>query len=284
MALGIARQHLLIDLDDSSVGTMALDFGLKGQRVLVTASSSGIGYAAAEALLKEGARVVVNSSNAGKLESARARLEDLGEVHSVVADLASKEGLEGLVRESVSRLGGIDVLVYVTGSPKPGRFLDFGYEDWRHASDLLVVGPAYLAKLVADEMISASTRGRMVFLSSYVIKEPLLTIALSSVCRAAVLSLVRTLGRELSPRGIRVNGIMPGYIRTGRIDQLAQDSAKKRGIKPEDWVKEVESEIPMGRIGSPQELANAILFLSSDLSSYVSGATIPVDGALLRSI
>jgi 3-oxoacyl-[acyl-carrier protein] reductase len=263
---------------------MPLNSGLKGQRVLVTASSSGIGYAAAEAFLREGARVVINSSNGEKLSSARARLATLGEVHAVVANLSSKDELERLVRESVSSLGGIDALVYVTGSPKPGRFLEFSYEDWRTASDLLVVSPAYLAKLVADQMIRTGTSGRMVFLSSWVIKEPLLTIALSSVCRAAMLSLVRTLGRELGPKRIRVNGILPGYIKTGRIDQLAQDSAKRRGIKPEDWIKEVENEIPVGRIGSTEELANAILFLSSDLSSYISGATIPVDGALLRSI
>jgi 3-oxoacyl-[acyl-carrier protein] reductase len=263
---------------------MPLSLGLKGQRVLVTASSSGIGYASAEAFLKEGARVVINSSNSDKLASAQARLANMGEVHAVKADLSSKEDLERLVRDSVSNLGGLDALVYVTGSPKPGRFLDFSYEDWRSASDLLVVSPAYLAKLVADHMIKAGTRGRMVFLSSWVIKEPLLTIALSSVCRASVLSLVRTLGRELGPKKIRVNGILPGYIRTGRIDQLAQDAAKRRGIKPEDWIREVENEIPMGRIGSTEELANAVLFLSSDLSSYISGATIPVDGALLRSI
>jgi len=228
--------------------------------------------------------VVINSSNPDKLEAALGKLSSLGEVHAIVADLATKSDLERLVAQTASYLGGIDVLVYVTGSPKPGRFLDFSYEDWRDASDLLVVSPAYLAKLVADQMIGTGTRGRMVFLSSYVIKEPLLTLALSSVCRVAVLSLVRTLGRELGSKGIRVNGIMPGYIRTARIDQLAQDSAKRRGIKPEDWVKEVESEIPMGRIGTPEELANAVLFLGSDLSSYMSGATIPVDGAVLRSI
>jgi 3-oxoacyl-[acyl-carrier protein] reductase len=263
---------------------MTLNTGLKGQRVLVTASSSGIGYAAAEAFLKEGARVVINSSNSDKLAAAQARLANLGEVHAVKADLSLREDLERLVRDSVTNLGGIDALVYVTGSPKPGRFLDFSYEDWRGASDLLVVSPAYLAKLVADHMIKSGTSGRMVFLSSWVIKEPLLTIALSSVCRVAMLSLVRTLGRELGPKKIRVNGILPGYIRTGRIDQLAQDAAKKRGIAPEDWVKEIENEIPMGRIGSTEELANAIIFLSSDLSSYISGATLPVDGSILRSI
>jgi 3-oxoacyl-[acyl-carrier protein] reductase len=251
---------------------------------VVTASSSGIGFASAQAFLREGARVIINSSNNERLESAKARLAGLGEVHPIVADLSKKADLDRLVEESIARLGGIDTLVYVTGSPKPGRFLDFSYEDWREASDLLVVSPAYLAKLVTQEMLKAGTRGRLVFLSSYVIREPALTIALSSVCRVAVLSLVKTLSRELGPKGIRVNGILPGYIRTPRIDQLADNAAKKRGIRPEDWVKEIENEIPLGRLGTTDELANAVVFLGSELSSYVSGVNLQVDGALLRSI
>ena len=267
-----------------SSSDVPLSSGLEGQRVLVTAASTGIGYGAATAFLKEGARVVINSSNKEKLDGALARLGPLGEVHGVQGNLAAKADLENIVQTAKSLLGGIDTLVYVTGSPKPGRFLEMSYEDWRGASDLLVVSPAYLAKLVADEMIITKTRGRMVFLSSYVIKEPTLAIALSSVCRAAVLSLVRTLARDLGPKNIRVNGIMPGFIKTGRIDQLAQDQSRRRGIKPEDYIREIEGEIPLGRIGTTEELARAIVFLGSDMSSYISGATLPVDGAVLRSI
>ena len=261
-----------------------LSSGLVGQRTLVTAASSGIGYGAAEAFLREGARVVINSSNQEKLDGAVSGLSQLGEVHAIRGDLSSKADLENVVRFATAQLGGIDTLVYLTGSPKPGRFFDFSYEDWRSASDLLVVSPAFLAKLVGEHMMREEIKGRMVFLSSYVIKEPSLGIALSSVCRAAILGLVRTLARELGPKGIRVNGIMPGYIRTGRIDQIAQDQARRRGTTPAEIVKEIESEIPLGRIGTTQELANAIVFLGSDLSSYISGATIPVDGAILRSI
>ncbi|MDG6926267.1 MAG: SDR family oxidoreductase [Nitrososphaerota archaeon] len=261
-----------------------MNSGLAGQRVLVTASSAGIGFGAAEAFLKEGARVVINSSNGDKLDAARAKLAPLGDVHSVLGNLILKSDIEKIVQQATDQLGGIDTLVYVTGSPKPGRFLEFSYEDWRAASDLLVVSPAYLTRLVADRMLKDGTRGRMVILSSYVIKEPTLAIALSSVCRVAMLSLVRTLARELGPKGIRVNGILPGFIKTGRIDQLAQDAAKRRGIKPEDYVAELERDIPLGRIGTTEELARAVVFLGSDLSSYVSGASIPVDGAVLRSI
>jgi len=263
---------------------MPMNSGLAGQRVLVTAASAGIGYGAAEAFLREGARIVINSSNQEKLDAARAKLAALGEVHTVVGNLAQKADIEKIVHEAVSQLGGIDTLAYVTGSPKPGKFLEFSYEDWRAASDLLVVSPAYLSKLVAEQMIKDGTKGRMVILSSWIIKEPNMGIALSSVCRVSMLSLVRTLARDLGPKGIRVNGILPGYIKTGRIDQIAQDAAKRRGIKPEDYVAEIERDIPLGRIGTTEELARAIVFLGSDLSSYISGASIPVDGGVLRSI
>jgi 3-oxoacyl-[acyl-carrier protein] reductase len=263
---------------------MPMNSGLSGQRVLVTAASAGIGYGAAEAFLKEGARVVINSSNQEKLDAAKSRLAQFGEVHSISGNLSQKADIEKIVQQAVTNLGGIDTLAYVTGSPKPGRFLEFAYEDWRAAADLLVVSPAYLSKLVAEQMIKDGTKGRMVFLSSWVIKEPSLGIALSSVCRVSMLSLVRTLARDLGPKGIRVNGILPGYIKTGRIDQLAQDAAKRRGIKPEEYVREIERDIPLGRIGTTEELARAIVFLGSDLSSYISGASIPVDGAVLRSI
>jgi 3-oxoacyl-[acyl-carrier protein] reductase len=263
---------------------MVISSGVKNHRVLVTAASKGIGFAAARAFLQEGARVVISSSNPENLEKARGELARFGEVHAVAGDLSRKESLEAIVAGAVSKLGGIDTLVYVTGSPKPGRFLELSYEEWRSASDLLVVSPAYLAKLVADHMTKEKIQGRMVFLSSWVIKEPNLSIALSSVCRSSILGLVRTLARELGPKGIRVNGIMPGNIRTGRTDQLALDASKRTGITPEDYIKGIERDIPLGRIGSPEELARVIVFLGSEMSSFVSGANFAVDGAQMRSI
>jgi 3-oxoacyl-[acyl-carrier protein] reductase len=263
---------------------MPLSSGLAGSRALVTAASQGIGFGAAEAFLKEGARVVINSSNAGRTSAAAERLRPLGEVHGVTADLADERGIDRLVAETVRRLGGIDTLVYVTGSPHPGTYLEQGYDDWVHAAQLLVVSPAYLARKVADEMLRGGTAGRMVFLTSVAIREPIPNLATSSVCRIAVAGLVRTLARELGPKGIRVNGILPGYIRTARIDEVARDAAHRRKTTPEEVIRGMEREIPLGRIGTPEELARAIVFLGSDLSSYVSGAMLPVDGGLLRSV
>jgi 3-oxoacyl-[acyl-carrier protein] reductase len=261
-----------------------LSSGLAGARVLVTAASQGIGFGAAEALVGEGARVVLNSSNAERLGAAVERLKSKGTVHGVVADLSQGRELDRLLEETVRHLGGLDALVYVTGSPHPGVFLEQSWGDWERAAALLVVSPAYLARKAAEAMLASGAHGRMVFLTSVAIREPIPNLATSSVCRIAVAGLVRTLARELGPKGIRVNGILPGYIHTARLDEVAQDGARRRGTTPEEVVRGLEREIPLGRVGTPEELARAVVFLASDLASYVNGAMLPVDGGLLRSV
>jgi len=263
---------------------MPLSSGLSGARVLVTAASQGIGLGAATAFLAEGARVVVNSSSKDRLARATHDLASLGEVHGVVADLRERAELDRLLAETVGHLGGLDTLVYVTGSPRPGVFMDQSYDDWSSAANLLVVSPAYLARRAAEAMLTGGGKGRMVFLTSVAIREPIPNIATSSVCRIAVAGLVRTLARELGPKGIRVNGILPGYIQTGRVDEVLSDVARRRGTTLEAERSALEREIPLGRVGTTEELARAVLFLGSEMSSYVSGALLPVDGALLRSV
>jgi 3-oxoacyl-[acyl-carrier protein] reductase len=257
---------------------------LRGQRVLVTAASQGIGFASAQAFLEEGARVVINSSRSERLQAAVDRLASVGEVHGIVADLRREADLERLVRESTDRLGGIDTLVYVTGSPAPGTFMEQTYATWQAAAELLTVSPAFLAEKVAERMLAQRAPGRMVFLASFAIREPIANIATSNVCRIAIAGLVRTLARELGPRRIRVNGILPGYIGTDRVLEVFEDAARRRSTSVDTVRRELEREIPLGRIGSPEELARAVVFLGSEMSSYVNGALLPVDGGILRSV
>jgi 3-oxoacyl-[acyl-carrier protein] reductase len=263
---------------------MPIASGLRGQRVLVTAASQGIGFGTAKAFLEEGARVVINGSHSDRLAAAVRKLAPTGEVHGVVANLADGRDLDRLVAETCAHLGGIDVLAYVTGSPAPGTVMELDFEQWQRAAMLLTVSPAYLARKVAERMLADRVAGRLVFLASFAIREPIPNIAASNVCRIAIAGLVRTLARELGSRGIRVNGILPGYIETERVVEVFRDSAKRRNSTAEQVQRELVQEIPLGRIGRPEELARVAVFLSSELSSYVNGALLPVDGGILRSV
>ncbi|MDE1852442.1 MAG: SDR family oxidoreductase [Thaumarchaeota archaeon] len=256
---------------------------ITGKRVLVTAASRGLGFGAAETFLEAGARVVINSSNPERLAEAGKQLSKKGEVHPVAADLTREKDLDRLVAETTRILGGIDSLVYVTGSPPAGTFLQKGYSEWREAAELMTVSPAYIARLVALDMIEGKVKGNMVFLGSITMREPVLNLATSGVCRIAVSGLVRTLARELGPRGIRVNGILPGYIDTDRTKGIVKERASKESITLEKALADLEGQIPIGRLGTAREVAQVALFLASDLASYVSGALVPVDGAYLRS-
>lgn len=263
---------------------MPLTSGMNGQRVLVSGASQGIGYGAAKAFLGEGARVVINSSSKERLGRALSDLSKLGEVHAVVDDISEKSGIEDLVAKCISLLGGIDTFVYVTGSPPPGSFMQKSYEEWEAGAKLLATSPAYFSRRVAEAMIEQETKGRIVLSASYVIKEPSPNLALSNVMRISIAGIVRTLARELGPKGIRVNGVLPGYIMTSRITQIAEDTARRKSITKDQAMEEMQSQIPLGRIGTTDELAKAIVFLGSEMSSYVTGALLPVDGGISRSV
>jgi 3-oxoacyl-[acyl-carrier protein] reductase len=263
---------------------LPLSTGLQHQRVLVTAASQGIGYGVARAFLEEGARVVINSSNDEKLRKAEEELTNFGQVHRVSGDLALKQDIDNLVSKTAEILGGIDVLAYVTGSPSPGTVMEKDYEEWENAARLLTVSPTYLGRQVARLMIDGKIKGRMVFSASVVVREPSPNLALSNICRVSVLGLVRTLARELAPSGIRVNAVLPGYIKTGRVDQIVQNISKRQGISETQALNEIVSLIPLGYIGSTEEIARSFLFLGSEMSSYVTGAALPVDGGQLHSI
>jgi 3-oxoacyl-[acyl-carrier protein] reductase len=261
-----------------------MDSKLKGARVLVTGASQGIGFGAALAFLHEGARVVVNSSSSERLVRAIGKLQNAGEVHGVAADLRQEDDLDRLLAETQRILGGLDTLVYVTGSPKPGVFMEQGFSDWENAARLMTVSPAYLARRAAELMRVDRTPGRMVFSASVAIREPIANIATSNVCRISIAGLVRTLARELGPSGIRVNGVLPGYIQTARVEEVTRDAAHRQGISAEDALHNLTREIPLGRMGTPEDLGRVFIFLGSELSSYVNGAMVPVDGGLLRSV
>lgn len=260
-------------------------FGIEGCRVLVTASSRGIGFGIAKVLVKEGCRVVINGRNKERLEKSVEELKNTGkgEVYGVQADLAVKEEVEKLVDKTIDYLGGLDALVYVTGPPKPGFFSDLSLEDWEYGINLLIKNALWLT-YKAIPYLEKSGNPSITYLTSVAVKEPIPNIALSNTLRISIHGLAKTLASELGSKGIRVNTVLPGYIMTDRVKQLVRDRSRRENRGEDEILKEITAKIPLGRIGEPEEVGYLVAFLISPYASYINGAAIPIDGGLLRSV
>ncbi|BCU67684.1 short-chain dehydrogenase [Sulfolobales archaeon HS-7] len=255
--------------------------GIKGKRVLVTAASRGIGYATAKRFLEEGATVVISSHDESKLNKAVQSLSNLGPVKGIKADLTSSEEVSSLVREAAERLGGLDVLAYITGSPKPGEMTNLSDQDWEDGFKLLIMS-AVVAVREATKLMKRG--GRIILSASMTLLMPLPRLDLSNVLRLSIAGIVKSASIELAQSGILVNGVLPGWTMTERIEQIIEERSIKEGRRREEIEREIVKDIPLGRYGKPEEIANAILFLASDLSTYITGALIPVDGGYTKCI
>ena len=262
-----------------------MELGLKGKVALVTASSKGIGFATARVLAKEGMKVVISSRSAANLEKARDLLssETGAEVVAVKADMTVREDLERLVDTASKKLGGIDVLVYNTGSPKSGTFGELTYADWEEATKLLLLSAVTLTQKVVPHMKSRNW-GRLVYITSLTLKQPIASLVLSNTVRLGIAGLSKSLSKELAPHGITSNGIIQGYVRTERMVHLIEERASKAGTSVEEAYKDLVKSIPLGRYGEPEEVGYLVAFIASERGAYLSGGMFNVDGGVISSV
>jgi 3-oxoacyl-[acyl-carrier protein] reductase len=249
-----------------------MDLGLAGRKAFVAASSAGLGRASADALLGEGAEVVISGRNAEKLEKTRQALAEKHgrEVQAILVDLAVPQNAGAAVNEAAAKLGGLDVLVTNSGGPPPGPFTAHDESVWRTAIDQLVLATVAMVN-AALPSLEQSTQPRVAMIASTSVKQPIPNLVLSNSLRAAVVGLAKTLSQELGPKQILVNVVCPGAIDTDRIRQLG-------------FAEERLKEIPLGRIGQPEELGALVAFLSSARASYLTGCTIQVDGGSVKNL
>jgi 3-oxoacyl-[acyl-carrier protein] reductase len=252
---------------------------------MVAGASRGLGFAVACALAKEGVQVSISSRNAAAIATAAARIEqETGSpVLSTPVDVRSAEGIEHWFKATVERFGGIDLLYPNSGGPPPGPALKFDDAAWQNAFDLLLLSPIRMIRLAVPSMVSRGG-GAIVLPTSSAVKEPIANLALSNVVRTSVAALSKTLALELAPQNIRVNQLIPGRIHTDRVEEIDIENSKRAGISQEDQRKRVWATIPMGRYGDPEGFAAAAVFLFSDAASYITGASLQVDGGLIRGI
>lgn len=262
-----------------------MDLGLSGKRVLVAAASKGLGRAIAAEFVREAAQVAICSRDRARIEQVATALG--GGTIGIDADVSTEDGCRRFVDESVKRLGGIDVLVVNAGGPKPGKFADLDDAAWQKAFELTLLSAVRLTRLAVPEL--KKTKGSIVFSTSTSVRQPgspaYGTLMLSNGLRAAVHGLLKTLATELSADGIRVNAVQPGRISTERVAELDADAARREGIAVEKVRERFEKgAIPLGRYGTPEEFAAAAVFLASPRASYITGASLQVDGGMLTSM
>ncbi|HXM70077.1 MAG TPA: SDR family oxidoreductase [Thermoanaerobaculia bacterium] len=251
-----------------------MDLGLKDRRGLITAASRGLGRACAEALVAEGAAVFISSRDAAAIEATGKAIKAAG---WAAADV-SKEP-ETLVDQARARLGGLDVLVVNAGGPPPGTFESTPLESWEPAFQLTLMSAVRLVKAALPDL-KRSEQGRIVFITSISVRQPISRLVLSNSLRAAVTGLSKTLSRELAPHRITVNCLAPDAILTDRTRHLAAAA----GGDIDEELKRMAAGAPMGRYGDPAEFAAACAFLCSKQAGYITGQTLGVDGGALLGV
>jgi len=262
-----------------------MEFGLKNRVALVAASSRGLGRAVAEELANEGCRLILCARTVRTLEQAREEIfEEAGTpVVAVPADLTVPEDVERVVAAGMAEFGQIDILVTNTGGPPPGPFETHDQETWEHAVQQNLMSVINLCRGVLPGM-KERRWGRILNVTSLAVKQPVDGLILSNSIRAAVTGFAKTLSNEVAPYGVTVNNVMPGYTRTERLDQLAEDIALRTSTSKEEVFAGWEGAVPMGRIGEPEEFGAIVAFLASERASYVTGTSIAVDGGTIRAL
>jgi 3-oxoacyl-[acyl-carrier protein] reductase len=261
-----------------------VDLGLSGKVAMVAGASRGLGFAVARVLAAEGAQVSMMSRDGSAIETAATKIEtEAGvKVLGFAGDVRTASGIEQWHAATLDRFGGVDVLFSNCGGPPAGTALSFDDAAWQQGFELLVLSAVRMARIVVPSMRSRGG-GSILMCTSSAVKEPIPNLALSTVLRSSVSALSKTLATELAADRIRVNQIVPGRIDTDRVREMDRVNGGKAGISAAEQQVRSVATIPLGRYGEPAELARAAAFLLSPASSYITGATLQVDGGLIRA-
>ena len=262
-----------------------MDLGVKGKVALIAGASKGLGYAVARALAAEGAVVSISSRDEAGITAAARRIEQEtgARVTAMAVDVRDMEAIARWFAHASETFGGLDALMTNSGGPPAGPAVSFDDQAWQDAADLLLFSTLRMVRL-AVPLMEGRGGGSILVSTSSSVKEPIPNLGLSTVLRASVSALAKTLALELAAKKIRVNQIIPGRIDTDRVRQLDDINGKKAGISAEDAKTRALAAIPMGRYGQADEFGRVGAFLLSDAASYMTGATVQVDGGQIRSV
>lgn len=261
-----------------------MDLGLKDKRAFVAGSSRGLGFATALTLAHEGCKVVVNSREAENARTAAERItNETGlKAFGMVGDVSDASAAENLIQSAVDVLGGLDILITNAGGPPAGSFEIFDEAAWQKAVDTSFMSHVRLIRAALPHLRKSSSPS-VLTVTSYTVKQPIPNLVLSNSIRAATVGLTKSLALELGKENIRFNSIMPGWTETERVMELMAFRAKNNNTTVEEESAKQTAEIPLGRMGQPQEFANAAVFLVSPAASFIHGIALAVDGGIIKA-
>lgn len=262
-----------------------MDLGLKDRVALVAASSTGLGKAVAFGLAREGAKLALCSRSAEAIErTAREIAEETGaQVFSAPVDVSDETEVHAFVARAAAHFGRIDICVANAGGPPAKSFDATTVEEWRRAVDVNLMSTLFLARAVLPGMREHGW-GRLIAITSLTVRQPAEGLVLSNSVRAAVAGLVKSLSNEYAAHNVLINNVCPGYTATDRLKELSSTLARQSGSTVAEIEKRWTSQIPMGRLGRPDEFADAVVFLASERASYITGQSILIDGGFVKSL
>jgi 3-oxoacyl-[acyl-carrier protein] reductase len=255
-----------------------------GKKALIGGSSRGIGRAIAKQLAKSGASITLMARREDKMKAIIEGLpKNESQSHQYLkVDFTDFESYKTIL-STYFKSNTVDILVNNTQGPEAGGALEKRVDDYQKAFDLLFKSVVYTTELALPQM-QKSSWGRIINVASISVKEPLNYLALSNTIRAAVTTWGKGLAIDVGQYGITVNNVLTGYFDTERIAQLNTKKAEKMGVSETEVRSAMEQNVPVRRIGKPEEYGYLVAFLASDKSAYINGSNIPIDGGLLKSL
>lgn len=262
-----------------------MDLGLKGKVAVVGGASKGIGKATALVFAREGARVAISARDPNQLQATAEEIRQAtgAEILAIPGDLSQASATEQLIDETVKKFGTVHVVVANTGGPPLGGFSNMSDADWESAFSLNFLSTVRLFRKALPHM-QQQNWGRLLSVMSMSVKEPIEGLILSNGVRPAVVGMAKTLTREVGKYNITVNTVLPGRILTDRLRGGIAARAQRTNKTIEQALEDSGADVPLGRIGNPEEMANVVVFLASEAASYVNGVSVQVDGGLLRGL
>jgi 3-oxoacyl-[acyl-carrier protein] reductase len=262
-----------------------MNLELKGKTALVSGASQGMGRAIALGFAREGAKVAICARGETQLKEAAEQIRHRtgSEVIALVADMTRSEDVQRFVAKSAEHFGRVDIVVTNAGGPPIGDFMGFTDEDWEGAFRLSFLSAVRLTREAVPHMRKFGG-GRVININSYAVKEPVPGLILSNAIRSSVIGLTKTLSRELAQDHILINSVLPGRIDTERARKLNQARADRQKRSLDEINREMAAEVPLGRYGTAEDVADLVVFLASERASYITGTSILFDGGLVRGL